>query len=166
MMKLKKATLRTIFVALCLITPFSSAAEPPTKVRVVAVVQKYEVAAMEDLYDDGRLVVYDAVTLNVVSPADLAAQMIRVIVPTESVADDAPLRKLGKRCRFDLDTALLKREQVFLGALENLRWIGATDATEWLRTPMATGKLTAAETSARGELLRLIDKSQDEEFRR
>lgn len=90
--------------------------------RAEAVVQKYEPAAMEDLFEDGGFVSYDAVMLKIVSPPQLTGKTIRVFFVSETVADNSPIRRAGERCRFDFDANLLKADLIFSGALENLQW--------------------------------------------
>jgi hypothetical protein len=94
-------------------------------VRIDAVVQKYEIAAGEDIFDDGRFVTYDAVTFKVVAPMTMADKTIRILLASRSVADDSRWQKPGERCRFDFDKDLLKRDQLFRGALENFEWINS-----------------------------------------
>ncbi|MDA1051062.1 MAG: hypothetical protein O3C40_11375 [Planctomycetota bacterium] len=92
--------------------------------------QTYEIAAMEDLFDDGRFVSYDAVTLNILAPKEMADRTIRVYFQDGSLADDSPMRKSGQRLRFDFDKNLPRERQLFGGVLGNIQWIDATGATD------------------------------------
>ena len=108
----------------CPLLACSAAVDAPKgMVRVEAVVQQYEIGAMEDLFDDGRFASYDAVTLKLLAPPEMANKTIQVFVAFGSVEDDSPMRKSGQRCRFDFEKSLLKESQLFQGALENLEWI-------------------------------------------
>lgn len=117
------------FGGLCFLAVVTAVAdEPDNNVRVEAIVQTYEIAAMEDLFDDGRFVSYDAVTLKILTPKEMADKTIRVYFRDGSLADDSPMRKSGQRFRFDFDRDLLKEKQLFRGALGNLQWIDAAAA--------------------------------------
>lgn len=108
--------------------PALEGADAPPKTRVEAVVRKFESTVMWDHFDDGRFAAYDGVTLKMLSPAELVGKTIRVYFNSGSVANDSPLRKPGRRCRFDFDPNWLKEDQLFAGALENLQWIKANGA--------------------------------------
>lgn len=120
----KKERLEAVILGVVLaLTTWSAAADAPNEqIRVEAIVQKYEIAAMEDAFDDGRFVNYDGATLKVLSPAKVAGKTIRVYVPSGAVAANSPMRNPGAQCRFNFDPNLLNQGQLFLGALENLRW--------------------------------------------
>ena len=61
-----------LFGVVVLLVNLTAAADSPKgTIRVEAVVQNYETAVMEDFFDDGRFAVYDAVTLRMVSPAEM-----------------------------------------------------------------------------------------------
>jgi hypothetical protein len=110
------------FVVVCSLANNVGAAK---LVRIEAVVQKYEIAAGEDIFDDGRFVTYDAVTFKVITPMTMSDKTIRVFLASRSVADNSRWQKPGERCRFDFDKDLLKRDQLFRGALENFEWINS-----------------------------------------
>lgn len=77
--------LAVVFALVCILVVFVVVADTPERhVRVEAVVLSYEIAAMEDLIDDGQFVTYDALTLKIISPADLANKTIRVYYRTSS----------------------------------------------------------------------------------
>ena len=112
----------------CLAAAVSLAAESAGEsIRVEAVVTKFEIGAMEDVFDDG-FVSYDGVTLRMLSPAELAGKKICVYFRTGSIARSSRLRKSGQRCRFDFDKNHLKSDQLFEGVLEDLEWLDAVAA--------------------------------------
>jgi len=103
---------------------------PQTLIRVEAVVEKYEIAAMEDAFDDGRFVTYDGVTLKLLSPEEVAPKSIRVYFRSGSIAENSPLRTAGQHCRFDFDKNLLKADQMFRGALNSFQLIDVNGEPE------------------------------------
>lgn len=156
--------LAILIVAVCYPARVTLAADPPKAiVRVEAVVQTYETAAMGDLLADGRFAVDDAVTFRLVAPAEMADTTIRVHLWLGSVADDSPLRRPGQRCHFDFDKNLLKKDQLFRGALENLTWIGKDGVTR-VAEPATTMRPVDRNLLAviEKELARLHEDAKDE----
>lgn len=119
------ATLLRLTVFFGLVCSLAAHASAAKLVRIEAVVQKYEIAAGKDVLDDGRFVTYDAVTFKVLTPMTMADKTIRVFLAS-GFSDKSRWQRPGERCRFDFDKDLLKQDQLFRGALENLQWITAT----------------------------------------
>ena len=89
----------------------------PIKAEVTA----YENAAAWDHFDDGSFQAFDSVQFKVVEPKHLAGESLQVLVEPSELPPDSPLRVGGTQCTFELNLSHLDADQLFWGALENVR---------------------------------------------
>ena len=116
-------------VLLALVTLFASCDRRPIDepraeqytTLIKAEVTAYESAEAWDHYDDGSFEAFDSVQFKIAAPEDLAGDTLRVLVEPLRLPSDSPLRVVGTKCTFEMNLEHLDADQLFWGALENVR---------------------------------------------
>ena len=93
------------------------AVQPPiAPVAATATVLSYERGAMEDLHEDGSWSTYDAVTIRLLAPSELADGVF-ILYDEASSPSQGPWRQVGTCLGFTIDPSLLEPGKVlFTGA--------------------------------------------------
>jgi hypothetical protein len=92
-------------------------------IEIVAVVDEYRFCALDDQYEDGRFMAFDATVLRVVSPKQFEGPLW--IYHPEPCTEESPWRAVSKSARLWIDRDSLEASsvQIFSGAVSRLELI-------------------------------------------